>query len=312
MKKLETFNDVVSFVLSAESSNKFANSVKEAKSLQQIEKIEVGQVWRVKLDDEGNAFSAVIIKSPKNIQNSAEKYVELVPLYVTPFDEDIDKETDICVDASGMPNGLPSTPEWWNKISAFVKDLDKCYGKLEKNILSNLLDRLTNKPEPKDLSKSGKMFREREIKKYSEFSERIMNENFSNPISIIEFVVDEECSSSTKESIYEEEHLDNGWDWGRFVPIMIAANEQVAFAAASSKIYDELVKALEKLPIDVNLINKKQNLLLTPDEGYKLIIKLFSKKNSPLVYSSEEDGSIELPISELDNALKFRIIFNKI
>lgn len=311
MKKINSFDDVVSLVLNTPSDCKFANSVKEAKTLKQIKKLEIGQVWRVKLDNEGNAFSAVLTKLPEKKLNTADEYIEMVPLYVSPFDEDIDKETDILVDAVDMPNGLPSLPEWWNKVSAFVTDLDKCYGKLENNTLSNLLDRLTNQPEAINLSKSGKMFRKKEIKEYSDFSERILNLNFSNPISIIEFVVDKNSFTSSKESIYEEEHLDNGWDWGKFVPIMIQSNEQCALAAASSKIYEELVTALEKLPIDINLVNKEQNLLLTPDKGYKLTLKLFSKRK-PTEYSSEEDGTIEIPISELDNALKFRIIFNKI
>lgn len=311
MRKINSFDDVVSLVLNTPSDCKFANSVKEAKSLEQIEKLEVGQVWRVKLDNSGNAFSAVLIKLPVNLLNTAEEYIEMVPLYVTPFEEDIDKKTDIWVNAVDMPNGLPSIPEWWNKISAFVTDLDKCYGKLENNILSNLLDRLTNQPKAINLSKSGKMFREKEIRKYSEFSNRIMNKSFNNPISIIEFVIDKESSISSKESIYEEEHLDNGWEWGRFVPIMIQSNEQCALAAASSKIYEELVKALEKLPVDINLVDNEQNLMLTPDKGYKLTIKLLSKKK-PIVYSSEDNGVIIIPISELNNTIKFRIIFHDI
>ena len=172
MKKINSFDDVVSLVLNTPSNCKFAKSLKNAKTRQQIEKIEVGQVWRVKLDNEGNAFSAVLTKLPVKMLNTAEEYIEMVPLYVSPFDEDIDRETDICVDAADMPNGLPSIPEWWNKISVFVTDLDKCYGKLESNILSNLLDRLTNQPKSINLSKSGKMFRERETNKYSAFSIR--------------------------------------------------------------------------------------------------------------------------------------------
>lgn len=309
MRKLETFNDVVSFILSSESSNKFVKSVKEAKFLKQIEKLEIGQVWRVKLDNEGNAFSAVLTKLPVKMLNIAEECIEMVPLYVSPFDEDIDNETDILLKAADMPNGLPSIPEWWNKISAFVTDLDKCYGKLENNILSNLIDKLINQPKPINLSKSGKMFREKQIKEYSDFSKRIIDQIFNNPTSIIEFIVDKESLVSSKESIYEEEHLGNGWDWGRFVPVKVQANEQYAVAAAGSKIYEKIIKALEKLPVDIDLIDNDQNLMLTPDNGYRITIKLFSKKKT-IIHSFEENGGIIIPISELNNSLKFRIIFN--
>lgn len=194
----------------------------------------IGSVCRITC---GNNAAMVLITKQKEDCD----YIRVSPLAVSPFENEIDKNTDILVPASKMPNGLPCLIEWWNDRPILKNQIDYVFGNVEENVLQSVKIAIEQNKTPKNPSKSLLIFRETEKAKGNVISSGFY-EKYFNDIEETEnniwpaITVENESNDSSKSTILP--FVFNIKD-------IMSANENLAMAAATSDLYPQIKSYLE-------------------------------------------------------------------
>lgn len=234
--------------------------------------IQEGQVWKIDFDENTDAVIGLVT----NTENTND-WLRLVPIYVAPNEKDIDPETDILIEASAMPNGLPCLIEWWNDRPVEKSLLVKNYGNVSSEILSKIKQRIENPIRPRKMTKSVFIFRQTEKAKGDLLSTSVINK-----------IIDEEKQNAKIYCIcfadlFEEQ-----------------ANEELVMAAATKEIYSHLDAFLKNDKAKYYLLKSQNNEMFTigsyDRKAFSLILKNYN--NESKTFKSNEYGKLRISEKE--------------
>ena len=211
------------FLAIHESTNK-----QELNKFDDSDELKEGQICRIKIPNSSNS-AFILITDTSSLKSDG--YIRVSPIFVSPFESDIDSETDISIAASKMPTGLPSLIEWWNDRPVTAKDINRVYGSLTKEDYDTVKERLVQKPKPKKLTKSIITFREIEKNKGNQISASFFEKFFANEKIENKVVLDNNVITFNKPKSGPITII---------FPDLFPANEELKIAAASSDVYSAL------------------------------------------------------------------------
>ena len=253
------------FLAIHESTNK-----QELNEIDDSDELKEGQICRIKIPNSSNS-AFILITDTSSLKSDG--YIRVSPIFVSPFESDIDSETDISIAASKMPTGLPSLIEWWNDRPVMAKNINRVYGSLTKEDYDIVKERLVQQPKPKKLTKSIFTFREIEKNKGNQISasffEKFLAQNES-PTNVIKF------NPRNKKCI-----LIDIFD-------LFPTNEELKMAAASSDVYSALKKYLG------NNYPKEYKATRVNDGSESFTIESKDKKEFSLIVTDKNGNKKEL------------------
>ena len=245
-----------------------------------------GQICRIKIPNSSNS-AFILITDTSSLEDKG--YIRVSPIYVSPFESDIDAETDISIEASRMPTGLPSLIEWWNDRPVMAKDINRVYGSLTKEDYTKVKERIVHQPKSKKLTKNIFAFREVEKNKGNQISASFFEKNIAN--EIIETKDSNIVAGKTNEEI-----LDNNvivfkkpqkiLDVITYLDLF-SANEELKMAAASCDVYTALVEFLK------NNYNKKYKATRLNDGSDSFTIESKDKKEFSVIITDKNGNKKE-------------------
>ena len=229
-----------------------------------------GQICRIKIPNSTNS-AFILITDISSLEDKG--YIRVSPIAVSPFESDIDAETDISIEASRMPTGLPSLIEWWNDRPVMAKDINRVYGSLFKEDYDKVKERIIQQPEPKKHTKSIFAFREVEKNKGNQISASFFDKYVSNEIIQTN---NEIIFKKSQNKLFIIKYHD-----------LFPANEELKMAAGSCDVYTALVKFLK------NNFNKKYKATRLNDGTDSFTIESKDKKEFSLIITDKNGNKKE-------------------
>ncbi len=237
-----------------------------------------GEVWRIVSGEDNEKSFAVITHSTFTAADGCKSAVRVVPVFFSPNQFDLDEKTDLVIEPEDFPTGITALLEWWNERPILVDHLEHFFGSIHEQILTKLKCLINEDPIAKNLSSSGKLFRQHRIA-----CGQLLSSSFFKDLQ----------TSEEKLSAQQEIFLD------------FQANENIALAASDIGGFHKKIR---------ELVDKKSfplNVLYFEDVGIKMIC---AKKASFVVeiktskevksFASDKNGVLLLEEKQLLKILK--------
>lgn len=252
----------------------------KSKSIKSFKTLKEGLICRIKIPETSNSVF-ILITDTSSLKNQG--YIRVSPIYVSPLECNLDKETDIIIPANRMPTGLPSLIEWWNDRPIMAETINKIYGSLNKDDY-NKIKNLINLPIALKINtKSILIFREIEKAKGNQMSASFFEKFISKDkledkkIHIVTSNVHNDKLNNNETKIIPSSFLKI------YYRELFSANEELRVAAASKDVYSALKEYLKNSNnYEITRINDGSNSFTIASTNCREFTLIITYKNKSI------------------------------